>query len=327
MQIDLIDMRTAEHNGFKWIFHAKDYFSKYSWLYPLVTKEAINVAETLKSIFYQFGPPRILQSDNGREFVAKVILALTKLWPGLLIINGRPRHPQSQGLVERGNAVVQQLLGTCVARTINQTPFEVVFGQQPRTDDYTWKCIETHLKTNQPIEPSHVILEEDLPDDIFDMIKQVDEIEGPPIDPQTNNSNEEPTCTNVASTTNTNDQQPQNNKEEIRSDFNIDHEELVDSTTCLSNVLESKAASIAVNRHKRIRENTEECYLNNAHSQLTKYISKSSKRQRTYHVGDIIGLKVSDVDRTNTSSTILPCKIVDSKDQDGEVFCNVATMN
>ncbi|CAF1544076.1 unnamed protein product [Rotaria sordida] len=350
MQIDLIDMRTVEHNGFKWIFHAKDHFSKYSWLYPLVTKEAINVAETLKSIFYQFGPPRILQSDNGREFVAKVILALTKLWPGLLIINGRPRHPQSQGLVERGNAVVQQLLGKwldenvttdwpsglgpvmyainiSVARTINQTPFEVVFEQQPRTDDYTWKCIETHLKTNQPIEPSHVILEEDLPDDIFDMIKQVDEIEGPPIDPQTNNSNEEPTCTNVASTTNTNDQQPQNNKEEIRSDFNIDHEELVDSTTCLSNVLESKAASIAVNRHKRIRENTEECYLNNAHSQLTKYISKSSKRQRTYHVGDIIGLKVSDVDRTNTSSTILPCKIVDSKDQDGEVFYNVATMN
>ncbi|CAF4957059.1 unnamed protein product, partial [Rotaria socialis] len=110
------------------------------------------------------GPPRILQSDNGREFVAKVILDLTKSWPGLLIINERPRHPQSQGLVERGNAVVQQLLGkwldtnvtndwpsglgpimfsinTSVARTINPTPFEVVFGQQPRTDDYTWKCI------------------------------------------------------------------------------------------------------------------------------------------------------------------------------------------
>jgi len=29
----------------------------------------------------------------------------------LIIINGRPRHPQSQGLVERSNAVVQQMLG------------------------------------------------------------------------------------------------------------------------------------------------------------------------------------------------------------------------
>ncbi|CAF3458038.1 unnamed protein product, partial [Rotaria socialis] len=185
MQIVLVDMRSVEYNGFKWIFHAKDHFSKYSWLDPLPSKEAINVAETLKSIFYQFGPPRILQSDNGREFVAKVILDLTKSWPGLLIINERPRHPQSQGLVERGNAVVQQLLGkwldtnvtndwpselgpimfsinTSVARTINPTPFEVVFRQQPRTDDYTWKCIVAHLT------------------------------EDPLIDPPTNNSNEEP---------------------------------------------------------------------------------------------------------------------------------------
>jgi hypothetical protein len=32
-------------------------------------------------------------------------------WPDLKIINGRPRHPQSQGLVERSNAVVQHMLG------------------------------------------------------------------------------------------------------------------------------------------------------------------------------------------------------------------------
>ncbi|CAM4967610.1 unnamed protein product [Rotaria socialis] len=320
MQIDLVDMRSVEYNGFKWIFHAKDHFSKYSWLDPLPSKEAINVAETLKSSFYQFGPPRILQSDNGREFVAKVILDLTKSWPGLLIINERPRHPQSQGLVERGNAVVQQLLGkwldtnvtndwpselgpimfsinTSVARTINPTPFEVVFGQQPRTDDYTWKCIVVHLT------------------------------EDPLIDPPTNNSNEEPICSNIVSTTTPQDRQIQNNEEEIRSDSNIDHEEFIDSTNCVFGVVESKDEPVGANRHKRIRENAEECYLNNANSQLTRYINKSSKRQRIYHVGDIVDLKVSDVNRTNTSSTILPCKIVDSKCQDGETFYNVATMN
>ncbi|CAF4558251.1 unnamed protein product, partial [Didymodactylos carnosus] len=77
----------------------------------MFTKEAANVAQILKSIFFQFGPPKILQSDNGREFVAHVIYDLKKTWTDLIIINGRPRHPQSQGLVERGNAVVQQLLG------------------------------------------------------------------------------------------------------------------------------------------------------------------------------------------------------------------------
>jgi hypothetical protein len=33
------------------------------------------------------------------------------IWPDLTIINGRPRHPESQGLVERSNAVVQKMLG------------------------------------------------------------------------------------------------------------------------------------------------------------------------------------------------------------------------
>ena len=42
---------------------------------------------------------------------ARVILDLKLIWPELVIINGRPRHPQSQGLVERSNAVVQQMLG------------------------------------------------------------------------------------------------------------------------------------------------------------------------------------------------------------------------
>ena len=162
IQVDLIDMRSTEFNDFKWIFHAKDHFSKYSWLYPMISKEATNVASILQSIFYQFGPPKLLQSDNDWEFVAQVILDLRKIWRGLVIINGRSRHPQSQGLVERGNSVVQQMIGTwlnanntlewpsslgpvmyatntSIAKSINRTPFKIVFGQHPRTEDDAWK--------------------------------------------------------------------------------------------------------------------------------------------------------------------------------------------
>ena len=42
-----------------------------------------------QQIFIDFGAPKILQSDNGREFVAEVILELKKIWPSMLIINGR----------------------------------------------------------------------------------------------------------------------------------------------------------------------------------------------------------------------------------------------
>lgn len=106
----------------------KDHFSKFSWAYSLRTKEAEPAAEKLLQQFYSFDPPHILQSDNGKEFVAKVIIVsldtyllsssscfpmkdLKKTWTDLVIINGRPRHPQTQGLVERGNQTLEMALG------------------------------------------------------------------------------------------------------------------------------------------------------------------------------------------------------------------------
>ena len=55
-------------------------------------------------------PPRVLQSDNGREFVASIISQLASLWPELALVNGRPRHPQSRGSVERGSSSVKDAL-------------------------------------------------------------------------------------------------------------------------------------------------------------------------------------------------------------------------
>ena len=62
------------------------------------------------SKFLRNSGPAILQSDNGKEFVAKVIHALVGIWPGTHIINGRPRHPQSQGSVERANRTLEDKL-------------------------------------------------------------------------------------------------------------------------------------------------------------------------------------------------------------------------
>lgn len=69
LQVDLIDMRSIEYNGYKFIMHVKDHFTKFSWLFALPSKEANQVATNLRNIFYTFGPPKILQSDNGKEFV------------------------------------------------------------------------------------------------------------------------------------------------------------------------------------------------------------------------------------------------------------------
>jgi transposase InsO family protein len=114
------------------------------------------VAAFLFDLFFFIGsPPAILQSDNGKEFCATVIKELVDLWPSVKIINGRPRHPQSQGLVERANGTLQQRLGkwreysgrndwsyglrlvvmsmnNSICRSHKKTPFELVYGGQPR---------------------------------------------------------------------------------------------------------------------------------------------------------------------------------------------------
>jgi transposase InsO family protein len=75
-------------------------------------KSAPGVALNLSAkVFAYYGPPKILQSDNGREFVNGIVRKLLDDWPGeITIVNGRARHPQSQGLVERGNAKVEEIL-------------------------------------------------------------------------------------------------------------------------------------------------------------------------------------------------------------------------
>jgi len=141
---------------YKYICHVRDHFTRFSWAKPLTSKRAVEVAAFLFDLFFFIGsPPTILQSDNGKEFCAEVIKELVSLWPSVKIINGRPRHPQSQGLVERGNGILQQKLGkwretsgrsdwsyglrlvvlsmnNSICRSHKKTPYELVYGDKPR---------------------------------------------------------------------------------------------------------------------------------------------------------------------------------------------------
>ena len=64
---------------YHWILHCVDHWSKFNFAYPLENKHAACVSAALNTcLFSYFGMPRILQSDNGREFVNKLIEELLK---------------------------------------------------------------------------------------------------------------------------------------------------------------------------------------------------------------------------------------------------------
>ena len=156
-QVDLIDMRrTQPPSEYQYILHYQDHFTKFSVLRALRSKRAKEVADQLCDIFATQGAPKILQSDNGTEFVGAPLKdAMKKHWPETRLVHSSPRHPQSQGSVERANGDVTNMLrcilrekgekadwaselgrvqwtkNTVVHRTIGTSPYRAVFGQDP----------------------------------------------------------------------------------------------------------------------------------------------------------------------------------------------------
>ena len=154
-QMDLINLTSNPVRGFKYILHYQDNFSKFSVLRPLQKKTVNEVTVHLIEIFSTIGAPKILQSDNGKEFLGKTLSdVLHGIWPTIKIINGRPRHPQSQGSVERANGDIENILRAMLIerrtkdwvtllpsvqlqknsarhRIINGSSYNVVFGKEP----------------------------------------------------------------------------------------------------------------------------------------------------------------------------------------------------
>ncbi len=109
--MDLIDMSGgAQENDPKWIFHAKDHMSKLTFATYLHRKTAGEVVKAVRQMLCLYGPCRILQHDRGREFAnADLKALLTNEFPSVKTIASRPRHPETNGLIERANGVLGML--------------------------------------------------------------------------------------------------------------------------------------------------------------------------------------------------------------------------
>ena len=102
-QIDLMDMSNSavKYKGktYKYILSILDVFIRFCWLRPLENRASETVAEILAQVYYEHGPPKVLQHDRGTEFKVAVKGLMSQLH--VKVITSAPYHPQSQGKVER----------------------------------------------------------------------------------------------------------------------------------------------------------------------------------------------------------------------------------
>ena len=98
--------------GIEHILVIIDHFSKFVWAFPTKNQKAITVAKILiEDIFYKFGIPESLHSDQGRNFESSVVKEICKKF-GIYKSRTSPYHPQGNGMVERFNRTTFGLLRT-----------------------------------------------------------------------------------------------------------------------------------------------------------------------------------------------------------------------
>src|SRR5262249_11983552 len=98
--VDLAGPFPTSADGSNYLLVMVDVATRFVFLRPLTDKRAETVARVLLHIFADVGFPKIIQSDNGSEFVNALITNVTKA-VGIDHRLVTPYHPQANGLVER----------------------------------------------------------------------------------------------------------------------------------------------------------------------------------------------------------------------------------
>ena len=141
-------------NNNSYILVVADYFTRWIEAYAIHNQEAATVAQKLvDDVFCRLGIPKQLHSDQGKQFESKLIQELCKI---LKISKTRTTayHPQCDGLIERFNRTLQEMIATitayhpfdweealpnvCIAyntsvhSTTGYSPFYLMYEREPR---------------------------------------------------------------------------------------------------------------------------------------------------------------------------------------------------
>ena len=133
-----------------------DYFTKWADAIPLRDQKATTITDAVVKICSNFGMPKILHSDQGRNFESTLFNQVLKAF-GIKKCRATAYHPQGDGMVERFNRSLLQLLRCYVDseddwerylplvfyayRTAQHSltgvsPFQLMFGRPPQSASF-----------------------------------------------------------------------------------------------------------------------------------------------------------------------------------------------
>ena len=149
---DYLKLETSK-GGFQYLLVITDHFTRFAQAIPTKNQTAKTTADALFNHFIvHYGVPSKLHSDQGAQFESTIIQELCKI---LNIRKSRttPYHPMGNGLCERFNRQLLQMLGTlnnhqkqdwkshiaplvhaynsCKQETTGHSPFYLMFGREP----------------------------------------------------------------------------------------------------------------------------------------------------------------------------------------------------
>ena len=149
--VDILEVPMSYcHN--RYLLVIQDYFTKWADAIPLPNQTAATITAELVKIFGMFGLPDILHSDQGRNFESTILQQTLDTF-GIQKSRTTAYHPQGDGMVERFNRTLLQMLRvyvqdqadwerhlplvlfayrTAVHSSTGLSPFELMFGRSGR---------------------------------------------------------------------------------------------------------------------------------------------------------------------------------------------------
>jgi len=123
--IDILSGLPVASDGSKYLLVAVDAFTKWIEDYPLPDQESHTCMTALYNGFFsRFSLPRQLHSDQGRNFESSLVQELCGI-AGVCKTRTTPFHPRSDGLTERANRTVLQMLRATTSQHPQEWPSKI----------------------------------------------------------------------------------------------------------------------------------------------------------------------------------------------------------